>query len=258
MLRVILVDDDPEINWFVGRYLTRAGHTVNTCNDGSDAILLMKEKEFDFLITDIQMPRLNGFAVIEWVRQNRPHMRVAVMTGFGSPMIREMSLSKGALVYLEKPLDPELLLEVLDSPVNARTFSGNVSGIELFDYVQLMMLTHRKVVLEVSSRQERKGTLFIEKGNAIHAVCGDVEGEEAFYDCLAFEGGSFCTLPWCDPPQRSIDTPGEFLLMEAARKKDENSFLKEGETAKESLGFDSMDFLDGLEKFTGEELEPRE
>ncbi len=218
---VLLVDDDPELSWAVGRYLTRAGYKVLTCGDGSEALQVLESRQFDALVTDVQMPGVNGLALVEWVREHRPRMSVVVITAFGSPTIREVAMRKGAIVYLEKPLDPAVLVDVLQSSTRCDSFSGSIADIDLFDYIQLMLVTRREVVVEVSARSGGQGRLFIQEGDVVHAECDEAEGEEAFHRCLAYEGGQFTTLPWREPSRRSITERGEFLLMEAARKKDE-------------------------------------
>jgi CheY-like chemotaxis protein len=55
----------------------------------------------------------------------------------------------------------------------------------------------------------------------VHASCGELEGEAAFYECLSFAGGSFVDLDWTDPESNTVDKPGEFLLLEAAQRRDE-------------------------------------
>jgi CheY-like chemotaxis protein len=220
---VLLVDDDPEVVWGVGRCLTRAGYAVSTCGDGSEAIPLLRSKDFEILVTDIQMPRFNGLALIEWVHRNRPDIRIVAITAFGSPSIQQVALKKGAILYLEKPVDPDMLIEVLAERREKRdTFRGNVDEIDLFDYVQLVLMTRRKLILEVRSVGGESGRLYIDGGNVTHACSGDIEGEEAFFRCLSFNGGSFASLPWQPPDRVTVEMPGDFLLMEAARRKDED------------------------------------
>ncbi len=218
---VLLVDDDPTVAWALGRFLTRRGFAVAVCSDGSDALQLLQKQEFESLISDVQLPSLNGLALVEWARLERPRMRVIVMTAFGSESIRAAALRKGAILYAEKPADPELVFEMLTSPWSHDRFSGSVSEIDLFDYIQLMLVTHRRVILDVTERSGRSGRLFIDTGRVVSACCEGVEGEEAFFRCLSFEGGSFATLPWHPPDQVTIDKPGEFLLLDAARIRDE-------------------------------------
>ncbi len=221
-LRIILVDDDPEIAWGVGRCLTRAGCSVMTCGDGAEAIELLKSRQFDVLISDIQMPRLNGLELIEWVAKYRPDVRIMAMTAFGCPSIQQLVLKRGAIMYLEKPFDPQVLIDLFRPDQWRNSFYGSVNHIDLFDYVQLVFVTNRKLVLRISSCNDEDGLIFINDGTACHAVCGDLVGEEAFYRCLSFQGGVFSTMPWCAPEQETIDQKGEFLLMEAARIKDEH------------------------------------
>ena len=168
---ILLVDDDPEVMWALGRYFTRAGFPVATCGDGDEAITLLESKDFDTVITDLRMPRLNGFALIDWVRKNRPGTRIVVMTGFGGPPIRQLSLRKGAILYVEKPVDPAFLLEVITSDDDGTHFSGNVDKIDILDYLQLMMLSGKQVVLEILSRDLHQGVLFIDRGEIRHAAC---------------------------------------------------------------------------------------
>jgi len=218
---ILLVDDDPDVVWALGRYFARAGFPVTTCGDGEEAIALLESRDFDTVITDIQMPRLNGLALVDWLRAHRAGTRVVVITAFGGPSIRHLSIKKGAILYLEKPVDPDLLAQALLSSKEETAFSGNIDKIDILDYLQLMMLIGRQVVLEVSSKDGGQGLIFIDRGEVRHAKCEDLEGEEALFRCLCFESGSFLNLPWTEPDKITIKKPGDFLLMEAARKRDE-------------------------------------
>jgi len=219
--RILVVDRDPGTVWGVGSCLTRDGCTVCTCRDGLEAIELLSSNRYDFLITDIRLPRLNGLSVIDWVRENRPSLKVIVMTDFDSPAVRKLCLSKGAILYLEKPVDTALLKGVISAYEDTTSFSGSVDEIDILDYVQLMMLTGRQIVLEVLSKEGERGLLFINKGQIVHAECGELEAKEAVFKCLGFAGGSFVNRSWREPRHISIEGSGEFLLIEAARLRDE-------------------------------------
>lgn len=222
--RVLLVDDDPQICWSVGRYLTKSECRVTSCGDGTEAIELLKQKEFDVLITDIQMPRMCGLTLIEWVVQNRTGMRVIAITAFGSAAVQNVVLKSGAILYLEKPFDPKILCDLIKQNEPGQSFYGNLDYIELIDYIQLVFITMRKMLIRVVSNQGQEGTLFIKDGTACHAECEDAIGEEAFYRCMSFSGGCISSLPWKEPQQETIDKKGEFLLMEAAKFKDESAY----------------------------------
>jgi CheY-like chemotaxis protein len=218
---VLLVDHDPEASWEIGRRLTRAGYAVTACADGAEALSLLEYRDFAIMITEIRLAGLSGLELMDWVRENRHNLKVVVVTSIGSPAVRNLCLTKGAVLYLEKPVEPELIIDVLSASTGKDVFSGSIDQIDILDYVQLMLLSGRQVVLEVLSRDGRQCHLFIEKGRVKHAECDTLAGEEAFFQCLAFAGGSFANLPWREPAHVTIEKPGEFLLMEAARKRDE-------------------------------------
>lgn len=219
--RVLLVDDDPELVWVVGKYLTKAGYAITTCADGAEAVDLLESREVDCVVTDIKMPNVNGVALVEWLRRNRPSLRVIVMTAFGSPFIRELVLGKGAMLYLEKPVDPQLLVDVISRKDQRAAFSGTISDIDIMDYLQLMVLAGKRAVIEILSREGVRGLVFVYDGRIVHAACGETQGEEALYRCLTFAGGSFSNLPWEAPDRQTINKPSEFLLIEASRQRDE-------------------------------------
>lgn len=244
---ILLVDDDPSIAWTLGKYLTRVGLGVVTCGDGEEAVKLLSSKSFDALVTDVQIPRLNGLALIEWTRRTFPDLLVVAITGFGSSTVQDVALRRGAVLYLEKPVDPALLAEVLTTrPQEGESFSGTIHEIDLIEYVQLLLLSRRQTVLEVSGRDGRKAHLYIDKGNVCHAELDDLQGEEAFYRCLEFEGGTFATQSWRTPERDTIELSGDFLLMEAARMRDEKS-LKVPELQTEDSNTDESDDFFGLD-----------
>ena len=90
----------------------------------------------------------------------------------------------------------------------------------LQDVIQMECLGRNSSVLEVYN-EHVLGRIYIENGNIIHAAGGDLTGERALQQLLALPGGSFELVPFELPPQNTISGPWEFLLMEAARVRDE-------------------------------------
>ncbi len=220
---ILLVDDDPDVSWNIGRFLTRSNFKVITCGDGREALQILQKQTFDALVTDIQIPEISGLGLLDWTRRNRPSMTVVIMTAFGSPMMHNISIKKGAIIYLEKPLDPTVLVDVLRTSFKSDSFTGNVSDIDLIDYIQLLLITRRNTVIQVCSTCGKKGEIYVKDGDILHATCGNIIGEKAFCECLSFTGGNFASLPWKTPETQTIDKRGEHLLMEAARLTDENT-----------------------------------
>jgi hypothetical protein len=92
----------------------------------------------------------------------------------------------------------------------------------LQDVIQMECLGRNSSILEVHNARMR-GRIYIENGGIIHAVVGDRTGERALQQLLALAGGAFELRPYEPPPQRTIQGQWEFLLMEAARVRDESA-----------------------------------
>jgi len=79
--RILLIDDDPALGGYLTRVLTRGGFEVTHELDSASALLRVEEQDWDLLITDIELPGMNGLELLERVRQLVPSLPVAVLTG---------------------------------------------------------------------------------------------------------------------------------------------------------------------------------
>ena len=84
---------------------------------------MARTQHFDFIITDLVMPELNGWKVLEVLQETQPSPRVIIITAYGGEDIERMVKEKGALTYVEKPyiIDPikKILREVLKEEVGS-------------------------------------------------------------------------------------------------------------------------------------------
>jgi len=125
---------------------------------------------------------------------------------------RRTSLSDSGLFELRRAMGPDKV---------SREFWGTVDGVDILEVVQLLLLNGRKVLLSLQSSQGPNSLLHLRDGRIVHASHGELDGVEAFYASMNLIGGEFRTLPWSEPPQETIDAPSEFLLLEAARRRDD-------------------------------------
>jgi hypothetical protein len=100
-------------------------------------------------------------------------------------------------------------------------FSGMVQNIDILDYIQFLMMSGITTILELRLRKGPTSRLYIDGGQILHAVSGELDGEEAFYRCIQSDGGIFTHIPWSEPGERTIEAPAEFLLLQAVRRRDE-------------------------------------
>jgi PAS domain S-box-containing protein len=112
--RLLIVEDDLSTVAALERALTGAGCEVRAVHDGQDAIRAALEWAPDLVLTDIGLPTLDGYGVLEALRAHLPAMPVIVMTSQGEIASAVRALRAGADNYLEKPLDLDALLLALE------------------------------------------------------------------------------------------------------------------------------------------------
>jgi CheY-like chemotaxis protein len=79
--RVLLVDDDPTVRSVLREYLETHGHAVETAENGREALTKLEQTGYDAVVTDYNMPEVNGLEVLRHVRQHQPSVPVVMMTG---------------------------------------------------------------------------------------------------------------------------------------------------------------------------------
>ena len=120
-LTVMLVDDSVSIRKFVGQMLEKAGFRVVTALDGQDALDQLVELSVDVVVTDLEMPRLNGYALIEDLRR-RPATRevpVIVMTTRAGAKHADLARRLGVRHYITKPVDEQSFVRIVESVASA-------------------------------------------------------------------------------------------------------------------------------------------
>lgn len=108
------------IRWALSQALFQEGYEVVTVEDGKKAIEAVRSHPFDFVITDLVMPELDGWKILEFTRQIQPQPRVVIITAQGKEDTKELAIEKGAWAYVEKPYIIDrikgILKEVLPTP----------------------------------------------------------------------------------------------------------------------------------------------
>ncbi len=133
---LLLVDDDPNLVLLVKDYLEFRGYEVTTAENGKEALEVLSKQIPDMIICDVMMPEMDGYALIERVRQDARISWVPVMflSAKGQSQDRVKGLDTGADVYMVKPFEPEeLVAQVKSSLEQARRLMRHKSNISLDD-----------------------------------------------------------------------------------------------------------------------------
>jgi len=118
---ILLVDDSISVRRFVGQMLEKAGFVVTTAADGADAIARLGAAAFDLVITDLEMPRVNGYELIDDLRR-RPSTRatpVIVLTTRAGDKHVALARELGVDHYVTKPVEEQSFVALVGSVVHA-------------------------------------------------------------------------------------------------------------------------------------------
>src|SRR6478609_6042476 len=105
-LRMLVVDDDPEILRAVSRTLRAAGHEVDLAAQGTEAIERIGTHPYDVVLSDIAMPGMDGVKLLQAIRSKDLHVPVILVTGEPTVDSAVQALELGAFRYLTKPVAP--------------------------------------------------------------------------------------------------------------------------------------------------------
>lgn len=128
MAKILLVEDDPEIQKRVRDYLSHEKYVVDATDNGDDAIAIIQTYPFDIVVLDWNLKgAMTGIDVLKSIRQMRRSVAVLMLTGRADIHEKELGLDAGADDYLTKPFEPRELGARLRSLLRrATTFSGTV------------------------------------------------------------------------------------------------------------------------------------
>ena len=127
---LLVVDDDRLNRLMLTRSLTQAGHTVEAVEGGADGLARLREKSFDAVLLDVQMPEMDGYEVLRRITADGTlrDVPVIVVSGLDETASVVTCIDMGAADYVQKPFDPALLCaRVSNSLENARLREENAA-----------------------------------------------------------------------------------------------------------------------------------
>lgn len=126
MKHILLVDDEPHVIRIMRLALEKAGYRVGQAANGLQALDYLKDNSPDVVITDIDMPRMNGRELCEEIVKTMPHrlFRIFVLTSRAEHEHREWSAAIDNVGFMEKPVSIRRLLSTLDSHFAATVTKG--------------------------------------------------------------------------------------------------------------------------------------
>ena len=154
-MRLLVVEDEINLNKTITERLTKQGYTVDNCFDGEDALYYIENTQYDGIILDVMMPKINGFEVLRIIRERKILTPVLMLTAKDADEDVITGLDTGANDYLTKPFSFAVLCARIRAMLRVKE---SVTG-SIFEIADLIIDTTTRVVkrdgniIELSSKE---------------------------------------------------------------------------------------------------------
>ena len=157
-MRLLIVEDEKHLNKTLTERLTKSGYTVDSCFDGEDALYYIENTQYDGIILDVMMPKINGFEVLRIIRERKILTPVLMLTAKDSDEDIINGLDTGANDYLTKPFS----FAVLSARIRAMLrVKENVTG---------SILEIADLSVDTITRQVKRGDNIIELSSKEYSI----------------------------------------------------------------------------------------
>ena len=229
-ITLLLVEDDDFVRPALTRALTRTGvFTVVPAEHGEQALEIFDTQQVDAILSDLQMPVMDGLTLLSHLLERGSRVPIAVMTG--QPITPDLAARLhgfGIAATFSKPIEIATLADDLQRAMSPATV-GRITGITLFGFLQLIEV-ERKSALIVVRGAGQEGRLYFDHGNLIHAHTRRLQGIAAVNDIVAWPDPKLEIFYKRKSRERTIKEPLQHILMEAARLLDERGAAGEQAT----------------------------
>lgn len=229
MRTILIVDDEPRLLQSIeaGLKIHQNSFSVITSSNGEEAVAVLASNKIDLVITDLKMPKMDGFELLAYLSAAHPTIPAIVMTAFNTPAIEERIEESNSLKLLEKPIDFDELTNSIFETLERTAEEGTLRGISLTSFLQLLETEQKTCLIEVRSK-EQKGYIYFHQGELYSAILDSIKGEEAVYAMLMFEDVEIKIKKQLKKKfKKTVGTPLFPVLMEGMRRKDEKGNKQE-------------------------------
>lgn len=221
---VLLVDDDREMLLSLkegfGRYADSM--SVKIAGDGLEALDVLKGQDVSLVVTDLKMPRMDGFELLATIMGSYPDIPVIIITGYSTPDMERLARQGGAVGFIAKPFLIENLARQILTMLRRETEGGTLHNVSSGMFLQLIEMEQKTCTIRLEDRAAgKRGALFFVGGELFDARVGNLQGEAAAYEIFSWEQVSLSIQNDCSVHENRIEKDLHPLILEAARRKDE-------------------------------------
>ena len=233
-VKVLLIDDNPMILGMLSQALEKFAN-LETASDSAEGLLKIVESPPDLLITDYQMPGMDGRQLVEKLKDRAATARLPIiLMATKADQNEKLKIVEDKVEdFLEKPffvkeatarikriVDRIALEKMAKDAPGEGTLRGTLQQMNVIDLLQSLELSRKTCRLTLTSNDDRC-ELFFTEGQINHATYGDLSGDDAVYKVLTWQDGNFQIDFTLSSTEQTITRSTQGLLMEGLRLLDE-------------------------------------
>ncbi len=232
---VMVADPDTENASVLDFKLTQQGFNVVVVRDTEKAKEALKNNSFDLIITEVDITPNDGFDFIYSLKKDSRYSNIPIiiLSKVSDPASVERGLNLGVVDYITKPYSQDVFVlkarKTIENYNQQRSFeekrqrgvSGSLSEISIPDILQILSNARRTGLLSITS-SKGVGEIYLDSGRVVDAIFGGLRGEEAFYQIVGWDDGTFSLDPDVLMLGATINRSTDGLIMEGLRRLDES------------------------------------
>jgi len=225
-MRTVLVVDDEQvvlnlIKDGIQTYLDDI--EVLVALDGYQALQILHSSKVDLVVTDLNMPVMDGFEFLASMSRSYPNIPFLVMTGYGTPGAEEEIERLGGLFFLNKPIELKSLADKVAASLESSS-SGYIHGVSLATFLQMAAYEQKTATLEIRSRG-KVGHLHLQNGKLVNADTDDFRGKDAALQIINWKEPEIYISKLDKRAKRDkyMESSVFSLVLDAARQRDEET-----------------------------------
>ncbi len=221
---VLIVDDDKEMLLALKEGFKRyqESFAVLLAEDGLKALESLKANVISLVVTDLKMPRMDGFELLAHVMENFPDIPVIMITGYSTPEMELLARQGGAVGYISKPFLIENLARQVMTTLRKESEGGTLHNVNSGMFLQLIEMEQKTCTIRLEDKSTaEKGILFFSEGELMDARVNNLKGESAAYKIFSWEEVNLSIQNGCALTENKIRKELQPIILEAMRQKDE-------------------------------------
>jgi CheY-like chemotaxis protein len=222
---VLLVDDDHEmlIALKEGFQKYKDSFSILLASDGLKAVESLRKNTISLVVTDLKMPGMDGFELLAHIMEHYPDIPVTIITGYSTPEMEHLAREGGAVGYIAKPFLIENLARQIMTTLRKESEGGTLHNVSSGMFLQLVEMEQKTCTIRLEDKfSNKKGILFFQEGDLLDARVNDLQGENAAYEVFSWDQVNLSIQNGCALKEKRIHSEMQHLILEAARRKDED------------------------------------